>query len=325
MLYIFNLNYKLRYDETRIVLIDEYRRGGEEFKGFVHPVYAWIINLFDGKTTFEEVVGKMVETLGLTRKQAIDVMGTLLIIKDTQYIRYDGIITTLPANVLVPNKKNEVRERLDDDFFTSVTQPDHSCLRLNRPLTLLLCPSLRCYTDCIYCYADRKHPHTELDASFWAALIRQAKQQGIDRIDVTGGEFFMIKDWQQIAAALVECGYTPEISTKIPLSESTLDDILKSGLGCVQYSLDTLDADLAVDTLKVTASYVDSLLRSIRYADSIGLKVILKPTLCRETCTEKNVRQIVGFADTLFNVRRVVVSTIGFSCYKPRGFAGIDS
>ena len=318
--FIFNLNYKLRHDETRLVMIDEYRRGGEEFKGFVHPVYAWIINLFDGKTTVEEVVDRMVETLDLTRKQAIDVVGTLLMIQDTtQSIRYDGVITTLPANVLVPNKKNEVRERLDDDFFTSVTQPDHKGLRLNRPLTLLLCPSLRCYTDCIYCYADRKHPHVELDASFWTALVRQAKQQGVDRIDVTGGEFFMIKDWQQIAAALVECGYTPEISTKIPLTESTLDDIMKSGLGCVQYSLDTLDADLAVNTLNVKATYVDSLLRSIRYADSIGLKVILKPTLCKATCTEENVRRIIGFADSLTNVQRVVVSTIGFSCYKPRG------
>ena len=318
-MYIFNLNYKLRYDETRLVLIDEYRRGGEEFKGFVHPVYAWIINLFDGKTELDKVVDKMVDSLGITQEQATVVIKPLLEIKETKYIRYDGIITTLPADVIIPNKKNEFRERLNDEFFTSVTQPDHACLRLNRPLTLLLCPSLRCYTDCIYCYADRKYPHVEQNAAFWAALVRQAKQQGIDRIDVTGGEFFMIKDWQQIAAALVECGYTPEISTKIPLTESTLDDILKSGLGCVQYSLDTLDTELAVDTLKVTDSYIDNLLRSIRYADSIGLKVILKPTLCKATCTEANVRRIIEFADTLANVRRVVISTIGFSCYKSRG------
>lgn len=317
-MYIFNLNYKFRNDINRLILVDDYKRGGQEFKSFVHPVYAWLINLFDGHTALDEILTTVCNTLSLDLNQARSVIEPLLDNEEELHIRYGGVITTLPPHVITVKHGGQTRTRQDDGFFASVTNPDHAFLRLKKPMSLLLCPSLRCYTDCIYCYADRKHPHKELDASFWANLVRQAHEQDIDRIDVTGGEFFMMRDWQQIAKALVECGYIPEISTKIPLTESTLDDILASGLGCVQFSLDILDAQMAVDTLKVNLSYVEQLKSSIRYADRIGLAVILKPTLSRMTCTKENVRSIIGFADSLKNLRRVVVSTIGYSCYKPR-------
>lgn len=316
-MYIFNPLYKLRYDVNRIVLIDDYRFGAEDFKSFVHPVYAWIINLFDGKTEFQEIILKISRTLQINNMQAKQILTPLMDNKEEIHIRYDGVISVMPEKLII-KAEGHTRESMDDSFFTKIEEVNHRDLRLFKPMNLLLCPTLKCYTDCIYCYADRKCPHKELDAEEWVKLIEQARKEDVERIDVTGGEFFMKKGWRQIAKALVENNYKPEISTKIPLDTDTLDDIKKIGLGCVQYSLDTMNTEMAVNTLRVPTFYVEKLIDSIRYADSIGLQVILKPTLCKYTCNTENVKSVLDFAATLHNVKRIVVTAIGYSCFKPR-------
>lgn len=88
------------------------------------------------------------------------------------------------------------------------------------------------------------------------------------------------------------------------------------GLPSIQYSLDTMDSKVAAETLHVNDNYLFSLLKSIRYADSKGLEVIIKPTLSKKTCTADNVEKIVQFCKELENVKRCVVSIAGYSHFK---------
>lgn len=212
-----------------------------------------------------------------------------------------------------------MREEYHDETFIIEQPINHTRLRLSKPKNLLICPTLNCFTDCVYCYANKNHKHIEISYELWVQLIVQAKEIGIERIDVTGGEFFLKSGWQKIAQALTCNGYFPDISTKIPLSNSIIDDIAESGLKTVQFSLDTLDPYVAASTLNVSYNYITQFQKSIRYADLKGLKIILKPTLSNKTCNIDNLRSILYFASSLSNISRVVVSIIGFSNFKEKG------
>ena len=313
---IFNTQYRLRHDVERILLINKSQFGSASFMSFIHPVYAWLLNQFDGKTN-DDIIFKRIQN-ELQVKDIYALLNPLIDNSTDVIMRYDGVISIFPPNVLTNNSGNMVRGKEKDSFFTSIHNINHNDWRLFRPLNLLICPTLKCYTNCIYCYANRQYAHKELNSEEWKECILQAKQCGIERIDVTGGEFLLKKDWKEIAKSLTLNGYFPDISTKIPLRNKDIEAILDCGLRKLQISLDTLSSIIASNTLNVDDNYILRIKETIRYADALGLKLIIKPTLTKFTCTIENIKSILSFANTLKNVDRVVVSVIGFSCYKPR-------
>ncbi len=281
---------------------------------FIHPVYAWILNLFNGKRTNQSILGTISKRLNISVIEAEGIVNSLYSNKKEIAISYDGVISVIPPHVLVYDSYE--REEYAESFFCIETPIDHKRRRLSYPQTLLICPTLQCFTDCIYCYANKTHIHKEISAEAWCNLIMQAKTEGIEKIDVTGGEFFLKKGWEKIAKTLTENDYCPDISTKIPLSDEIIDNIVNSGLTSLQFSLDTLQQGIASSTLNVNGNYVQDIKRSIKYADTKGLKIILKPTLSKDTCNKDNLNDILSFANTLKNISKIVVSVIGFSCYK---------
>lgn len=318
-MYILNTKYKLKNDIERILLISEQHYGSQLYISFVHPVYAWILNQFDGKTTIKEIIDGIKNVLGLRDFEIEKVLAPLINNPKEIAIQYDDVISTFPPFILVDNTENRVRKKYKDVFFAAIKRVNHSRNRLFKPINLLICPTLKCFTDCVYCYANRYYKHEELDSDIWVKFINQAKHFGVEQIDVTGGEFFLKKGWKDIAKCLTCNGYFPDISTKIPLSHSTLEDIKLVGLRSLQFSIDTLSPSIAANTLNVDSQYISKLKDTITYAGEIGLKLILKPTLTKYTCSTNNVRSILEFADSLENMEKVVVSVIGRSCYKPQG------
>lgn len=321
-MYIFNPKYKLKDDVERIMIINESYADymSDSYMSFVHPIYAWILNLFDGKSENGELLLKISQDLGITENEARNLIKPLLNNPSEVAIRYDGVVSRFPPYVLIDNVDNKCRSKEDDDFFSAITIINHNSWRLFKPINLLICPTLRCYTDCIYCYANRGKKHYELDYKIWVNFIEQAKKYGIERIDVTGGEFFLKQGWFKIAKSLSENGYYPDISTKIPLSNSIIDSFLDSGQKRLQISLDTMDTDVAIQTLCVNNKYIEQILNTIVYANRVGLHIILKPTLTKYTCTVENITKILQFAKSLRYIDRVVVSIIGYSCYKDQEF-----
>lgn len=317
-MHIFNIKYKLKNDLERILITNNQGFYDYEFTFYIHPVYAWILNQFDGKREDNETFGIIQTLLGIKKGDLESIISVLFSNPKEVAIQYDGVVSRFPPNVLVRNDENSTREKNDDDFFTLKAKVNHHSNRLFKPSNIVVCPTLRCYTDCIYCYADRNYPHSELSSQAWINFIQEAKQEGIETIDVTGGEFFLKKNWQQIAKALTDNGYFPDVSTKVPLSNKTIDLIKGSGLLSLQVSLDTLNGEIASKTLNVNERYVASIKQMVSYADEIGLKIILKPTFTKYTCTIKNLEEIFEFALSLKNMERLVVSIAGYSCYKPQ-------
>ena len=304
-----------RFADTIIIIKSNPKTSEEDFWGFIHPVYAWILNLFDGKTEESSICKTISCKLGVSEEVANNVIRLIKGNSSKSYLSYDGVISVIPPHVIVESNSAK-REKCSDNTFIIKQPIDHKSFRWAKPRNLLICPTLACFTDCIYCYANKKEKHVEISYRTWIRLIHQAKKNGVERIDVTGGEFFLKEGWQKIAQSLTKNGYFPDISTKIPLSKFVIDDIVDSGLKSIQFSLDTLDSIVASKTLCVDVNYTKKMQNSIRYADLKGLKVILKPTLSVNTCNENNLQSIFTFASSLSNINRVVISIIGFSNFK---------
>lgn len=314
--YIFNTCYKLKNDKDRILLTNTKDFAMGQIVYFLHPMHATLISFFDGSEKYEETINRICDFFEIKREIAENLVSKIIENKEKIHYSYDGNIFSLPENILIPNKDNIVRTDLDRRNYKIEDELNFKRRRLGVPISLLICINLKCVTDCIYCYANKKATYTPLKTEKWVEIIHEAKRIGIETVDITGGEFFLNPGWEEITKAIVECGYEPEISTKVPLSHGTIDKIVEIGLDSIQFSLDTLNPELAKRNLRVKDNYINDLLDAIRYCDLKGLKVIIKPSLNKETCTIENVNGIINFAKTLKNLKRCVFTIIGYSCFK---------
>lgn len=307
---IFNPAYRLVNDLDRILLLGTTNgkyNGSQRY--YIHPDIAEFLARFDGKTDN----GIILSNSGLSA-ETFDKLISIFSNKKILGVKYQGNTFIFPPDVLTENGNSSYRTDLDIDF--SCKRPyDFKRSRFSIPKAIVLIINMSCHTNCIYCYANKKHPYTPIPTSRILELIREAKRIGIMSLTVSGGEFFLHPDWRVILKEMLTNGFVPEISTKVPLDKKTLQDARTLGLDAIQFSLDTLNPEIASRTLNVTPDYIHKITGSIRFADELSLKITLKPTLSSITCNRANLSSVLEFAESLQNVDKVTVSTMGCSMY----------
>ncbi|RHV87991.1 radical SAM protein [Culturomica massiliensis] len=312
---VLNAEYKIINDYDRIILIKIPSGDYSVSKVyFIHPIHAKFLSLFDGAVSCEYIIEY------LKREHQVKDSDTVRLIKmfdrnDDMYIKFQKEIFFFPNNILVPNDNNIIRDDLSEEKCNCAIPYDFKRLRFSYPKEITYVINLNCYTDCVYCYANRKCQYEPLRTDKILDIIEEAKKIGIWEFNISGGEFFLQKDWEVILKTLIDNGFAPHISTKVPLSEKVIDRAKKIGLDSIQFSLDTLDDEVAQRTLHVKGGYIGKITNSIKYADKAGLDIIVKPTLSKETCTVENVAALLDFAASLKHIKRSVISTIGQSLY----------
>lgn len=313
---ILNPDYGLVNDEKRIIITYTGSDITKSFLQFIHPVHAQLFTFFTGEKTLAENLIGIEKYFGINKENAIKLIQPLINNEKDRYISFAGSNFCLPKNLLLSDT-GLIRKDLSIEDVKIEGELDFETLRLNKPLNILFVINTKCYTNCTYCYADRCTRYNTLSTKRIVELIREMKNIGVRQLDISGGEFFLQQDWDIIAKTIVECGFSPDISTKCPISREDIDRFMETGLNTLQISLDSLDNEVLKRTIGIPDQYIDNLLDSIRYMDKKGMEVIIKPTLCKETCTVENVSKIIDFVDTLKNVKRCIVSIIGHSHFKP--------
>ena len=313
---IFNPKYLLRNDVDRVLLTNkrDFPRNGIYY--FVHPIHAMLLSHFNGAEDMNTTMSKICKDFNINMDVAKRLIDPIIKNQEEVTYRYDGNVFTLPPEILVENSSNMIRSDLNEENYEIDKPLNFSRRRLGRPVTLIFCINLKCYTDCVYCYANRKAHYKAMTPDQWVNLIYEAKEEGIASIELTGGEFYLNPEWDKIAKALLDCGYDCEASTKVPLSKETIDRAAAIGIKKIQFSLDTLDAETAVTDLCVNKNYTSLIKDSIKYCDQKGINVVIKPTLTKQTATKENVGQIIDFVKELKHVDRCVFTIIGYSMYK---------
>lgn len=315
--YVLNPEYLLRPDKNRVFITN---RGEDprisDFLGFVHPVYAILLSLFDGEKPLAEIIANAASFMKREPDVITNIVTPLLENEKDLYFEYDGYQFSFPAQVLVKKKEGVVYEKLDPaSFFIPKKDLDMDSWRLNTPFSTLFMINTRCVTDCIYCYADRgRKMDCQIPLERLKELIHEAKALKIRSFDITGGEFFLYPHWEELLTELLAHGFQPYISTKCPLDEITIDKIKALGLKRIQISIDSLVKEELMHILRVPAGYPEQLIETLKHLDEKGMEIFTNSQVT--SINQESITGLIDFLLTLKNIKRINVGAAGFSLYR---------
>ena len=316
--YVLNPEYSLKVDKKRVIIInskdaDISRR---EVNGFVHPVHAVLLSLFNGKRRLEEVVEAIVKILKTNRSNAADLIFPMLENEEPLSFKYDGYFFNFPDKVLVKAVPNISRRKYDmDSFFIPKKDLDMESLRLYSPINAMLMVNTLCATDCIYCYADKRESmDCKIPIERLKELIREANKLVMRSIDVTGGELFLYSRWEELLAELLSNDFHPYISTKFPIDREIVYKLKDLGIKRIQISLDSIVAEELMLMLNVGEDYYHKILETFRILDESGLEIYTNSQV--SSINQDSIYKLLDFLLNLKNVKRISMGAVGFSLYK---------
>jgi radical SAM protein with 4Fe4S-binding SPASM domain len=158
------------------------------------------------------------------------------------------------------------------------------------PLSLNLMFSNNCETNCIYCYAHRRHipKSQELCTKRWIELFREADSQGIEIVTLSGGDPLFRKDSVTLLAELIKLKMLFLVSTKCHVSCDMAKRLVDIGMTSpvnqyireVQLSLDGPDEKTA-DVMAGSRGYfrraIDSVRNLVTRDFNLRVKAVVTP------------------------------------------------
>lgn len=263
--------WELRRNGSRAVLLD--RDPHTTSYLILDQAEVVVIALFDGRRTVAEVVRDISYVLDLSPDRARNLVE-----------RTVRSVNRGKAERLLPPRGAEqpaVQSPPVEDLLGPPCALAHP-RRLEVPVSLGITLTHRCQTQCLYCYAERRHVHRadELTVAAWYDLIDQAADLGIDRIALLGGDPLARTEALSILEHMVQRGFWFFLSTKCHVDRATARRLADIGLGerQVQVSLDAPVADVA-DFLTGSPGFYRLAMDSLRNLLDCGLAVRPKAVL----------------------------------------------
>ena len=150
----------------------------------------------------------------------------------------------------------------------------------------------RCNLRCRHCwieplyYEGRKDNSDEFDLKFLKKAIEDAKEIGLNRVKLTGGEPFLRRDILDIIAYLHAQNITVDIETNGTLIDKEICEVLKAnGVNQVSVSLDSMTAEQHETFRGVKGCYHDAL-KGLSLLTESGINTQLIMTLYKENVSE---------------------------------------
>jgi len=297
---------KLRRDGGRAILfsINPADMKEEPVFRFLYPQYAVILTLFDGQRNLEEVTKAVAYLFNIGSEIASQEVEALLDLS----VNKEKTIRSLIVDTSIINLK---KARLYDpyDFIVPADKIDMSNLRCKMPCSLIVLPTMRCVTSCIYCYADREGMcgQPELDLKLYKRLIVEAKECGIETIDISGGDLCCREDAFDFVECTLSKGMYLTIPTKYPLSRDQVNRLAKMGLSTIQISIDALLPDI-IDIMVARSGYGKKILKTLDYLGEADIQVRTNTVL-----TPYNIKDAVNLARHLVQMPHIF--RCGFTSY----------
>lgn len=309
--YIFNKYYKLRDDLDSIIITnndskfaDTTGRGMTELytSGFawkIDPYLAIILNYFTGEYTFKEVIEKICLDLNKDFDDIYDSVVSLINNEEVIYYDIDGGKLGLPVNLLVENKnsiiRNDIIEKIDLNNILKESINNKN-IRLNIPNELAILFDTKCYTDCIYCFVDKKHKIEKLlPFERIKSIIEEARSLNMRDCQIHGGDLFCYPYWKELLKTLLDNNYMPYISTKYPLTEEDIIELKKLGIEKIQFSLDSVNEDQLIKILKVKKGYLKKVDEMLRCLKKHNINFFVKSVVTKHNDSVADIRNLIEY------------------------------
>lgn len=317
-IYILNPYYTLRNDRKRIILCKSpsfkvpLDIAEDDIFVFIHPVFAIILSLFNGKDRLETVLQKMSEILNSPIEDCYEFVVPFFENPKRIGMEYDGVSFELPKMILLDNSKNKFnyrelnyRDYIIEDELDFVTQ------RLfEGPTTLRILVNTVCATDCVYCYVDRRiKDNCKIPIERIKELISEAKEMKVVDFDIAGTEIFMYKHWYELVKELVDNGYYPYLSTKLPISEEIVIKLKSIGINDLQLSIDTLDEEESVIiNQNKKDGYVGRMFKTLKYLEKHDINVAINTVVTKYNSSLDGIKKLLDKISEYSNIEAVTLN-----------------
>ena len=188
--------------------------------------------------------------------------------------------------------------------------------RLNKPLELLLMPSYNCFTDCIYCYAERKYIKKEdhMNIERWEEILDEAHDLEIKLAIFSGGDPFQYPHILRLLKKLADKGFIFVIPTKSHLNKETTQKLSSYGLQNIwfQISIDALSTEnqkKLVNIKNYTNIAFDSIKNLVDENINVRVNIVLTPI------NYKEITDLIKKLDEA-SVKKISVAAYGFTLYR---------
>lgn len=316
----FNPGYRLRQDGNRVVLFGEESRINktQEWFSFIHPYQAQLLSFFKGSELFEIEIAKCA---AFFKKNVEDILSIIQpFIENNFWFNYrtkDGSSYSFPKNVLIYVEKQVASGKINNEF-KFLGKPDCETNRLQFPININLELIMACYTNCEYCYADRSSFNgvTHLSTKRILSLIDEAKKEDCFKFDINGGEVLFHKDIYAILQHLVSNGFSPLVSTKIPLKRDSLKMMKASGIKEFQISLDAADDLILMDLLHTPMGYLKKIEKTLQDASDLEIGVKINTVLTTKNCNPITIENLIQVLIRYTCIKGIRLNPVGVSLYK---------
>lgn len=290
----------------------------EGFLTHIHLLTAILFACFDGRRTLREAAQQASERLGVPFDACVDCASLYINNSEVVSNRIGSATQTVPQYMLVPVRDGLTFRSYDPDVFTSEAYDFTPPERLGVPVNLNVVLTTKCLTDCVYCYARRPIPnHPAFGYEAVLDLIEQAAEKGVAKVDINGGEVLLYPQWFDVVKALVAHGYSPLISTKIPIKEDVAEKIIDLGMPRFQISMDTVDYEASSALLRVQGNrYIRDMSNALGMLSNAGVHVQINSLITNKNSSIQSMDALVEFLSEHTCVKQISFSPAGYSLYR---------
>lgn len=151
---VINPDYILRNDINRVILTSK----EDGISTFVHPLQAMIISFFDQPIEYQSNLNRISHSLHLPLNEIEGFVTKLTNNPEKIWIGEGKNASHYPENVLINLPSNYLKQGYHfKDFMMDGKKVDLISRRFQIPIETILMINTLCYTDCTYCYADRRN------------------------------------------------------------------------------------------------------------------------------------------------------------------------
>lgn len=298
----------------------------KEWLSKIHPVYAMIFSFLSLPHTLCEAQKEVSSFLGITPKEAGDVLRLFLDSKEPFKTQYKGFVSTFPPKLLITTGEEKAVRRVytpGQFAYTDIDIKRERCFV--SPVGLVYIVNNTCATNCIYCYADKRNKSSVLSLEEVEKICAEAKSLNIGSIFVSGGEVFMYSKWYELLKLLSKYGYKPNlISTKVPINEKDILKFKEFGIK-LQVSLDAFDAATLTDMLGVNSNYFSKIKETILLLEKHRIEFQVATIITNKNSSIHNLEALKSFLEPLTYLKRWEIRVAFKSLYSKQDFETIKA
>lgn len=324
--YVVNPNYVLLNDIKRVLLINTSEREFDanipceaKVETFIHPLQAQMLAFFNGQDDLNTIIQLLSKHFDLEIEDVIQIIQKFIENPHSLSLNSTDQTIYFPKNILVPkNTVKTYREYHPTDFPFS-GEVDFLSKRYYIPRNFAFVLSTKCYTNCIYCYADRTYKYNQkLSYDRIIQLVDEIETLGgCIRLDLSGGDILMDHDNVRFIKYIVSKGYQPGVSTKYPLSEVQVNLIADTGLEMLQISLDSSSPERIKELLQISnEDYYEKILRTISYFNQTHIKIRIHVILTSLNCETAALKILINNLAYFNCVKTIHFTPMFYSLFK---------